>query len=344
MIKANSVILDPTGVYPIPYNFIAITTEVEWLKLFGKDNCGYQVIGKNLCKWTKEWLRIWQKTELIIEEKQSPTLRLQSLFPGLSLSTNWSEEKVLGILAKLESYPQDNPIAYLLTEITQNNLWFEIPSLKHLYNWLAVNVPREYQDFEKIWVSQIKHESEDLAIYYQTEDKLLLLRRFLGLDSPGLDKLPSYPQEIPPCLSEEFNHFWQGKILNTKAEVLNQLVIDQQAGMKQIATCAYKIFREYPQWICNHKLNKILPFLKREQINQLKDLQPPILPQALNHLASCLEVFHWVTKDYLPYRRWELVINPSSQEQLLSDRLAIKIKPMKHLTHKMFSVSFPIEN
>lgn len=322
MIKAKSVILDPTGVYPVPNNCIAITTEMEWLTLFAQDSCCYQIKGDSLCKWTREWLGVWQKTQLIIEEKQKPTVRLQTLFPNLFLSSDWTEEKVLGIVTKLEYYEQDNPIAHLLTEITQDDLWFEKPSFEHLYRWLAVEVPREYQDFEKLWLSQIKDQAEDLSIYYQTEDKVLLLKRLLGLASPVLEKFPYFPQEIPACLSEEFHRFWQTKILDTKAEVLNQLVIDQEAGIKVIATSAYKVFLDYPQWLSKDKLNRILPFLEREKINELKDLEPPPQPELLTLDSSSDEVFRWVTKEYLPYRRWAVVINKSVKAQKISDNLA----------------------
>ncbi len=66
----KSVILDPTGHYEIPQDHIAITTEVDWIKSFFITEGQYWIKGERLCNWTKEWLRVWNKTKAIKEIKQ----------------------------------------------------------------------------------------------------------------------------------------------------------------------------------------------------------------------------------------------------------------------------------
>lgn len=74
----KTVILDPTGHHSIPPNCTAITTEVEWLQHFYQENKTYWIKGKKLCEWTCEYLRIWNQTQAIIDEKQPPELQSET--------------------------------------------------------------------------------------------------------------------------------------------------------------------------------------------------------------------------------------------------------------------------
>ena len=85
------VVLDPTGLYPIPSGYTPITTEVEWLQFFFLVDCTYWVRGKRLCDWTREWLRAWDKISAIIEEKQNPDSQPESLLQPISLPEDSKE-------------------------------------------------------------------------------------------------------------------------------------------------------------------------------------------------------------------------------------------------------------
>ena len=323
-ITGKSVVLDPTGLYPIPVGYTPITTEVEWIQSFFLAECPYWIKGKRLCDWTREWLRVWNKTDAIVEEKQNPRPRLESLFHPLSLPEEWNDAQVLKLIIKLDSYSQENPIPYLLSQVTgsDGNIWFEKPSVNHLARWLSVQVTEEYRLFERVWQHQISEHSHELAVYYRTEDKLLLLRRWLGLTESPIKELGSYPLAVPTFLRKEFEAFWERRIVGSDGVALDTLVPSQQPGMPQIADQAYKILKAWPKWLTGERKTKISEYLTHQQRNELEDRQSPPQPQPLPIDASSKDAFEWVTEVYLPFRRWETAINQSPVGQRSSDQLA----------------------
>jgi len=320
----KTVVLDPTRLYPIPDGYTPITTELEWMQLFFLADCPYWIKGKLLCDWTREWLRVWNKTDAIIEEKQNPRPRLESLFHPLSLPEEWNDAQVLELIIKLDSYSKENPIPYLLWEVTGNdgNIWFEEPSVNHLAQWLSIQVPEEYRLLEHVWQHQISEHSRELAVYYRTEDKLLLLRRWLGLTESPIKELGSYPLTVPASLLKEFDAFWERQIIQDEGKALDKLIPTQQPGMPQIAFQAYKILKARPKWLTGERKTKLSAYLNHHQRNELDERQPPPQPQPLPINASPKDAFEWVTEVYLPFRRWETAINQSPVGQRSSDQLA----------------------
>jgi len=294
----KSVVLDPTELYPIPASYIAITTEVEWIRLFFLADSPYWIKGNRLCKWTHEWLRVWNKTDAIIEEKQNPRPRLESLFYPLPLPEEWNDAQVLELIIKLDSYSKENPIPYLLSEVTGNdgNIWFEDPSVNHLAQWLSLQVPEEYRLLERVWQHQMSEHSHELAVYYRTEDKLLLLRRWLGLTELPIKEIGSYPLTVPAFLIEEFKAFWERQILQGEGKALDTLLPNQQPGMPQIASQAYEILKARPKWITGERKTKLSAYLNHQQRKELNDQQPPPQPQPLpiSCYASKFNKWHYL--------------------------------------------------
>ena len=320
----KSVVLDPTGLYPILVGYTPITTEVEWIRYFFIAECPYWIKGKRLCDWTHEWLRVWNKTDAIIEEKQNPRPRLESLCHPLPLPKEWNDVQVLELIIKLSSYSKENPIPYLLSEVvgSNGNIWLEEPSVNHLAQWLSVQVPEEYRFFERVWQDQISQHSRELAVYYRTEDKLLLLRRWLSLTDSPIQDLGSYPLTIPTFLLKEFDAFWERQIIQDEGKALDKLVPTQQPGMPQIAFQAYKILKARPKWLTGERKTKLDAYLSHQQRHELDDRSPPLQPQSLPIDASHKDTFEWVIESYLPFRRWETAISKFPVGQRSSDQLA----------------------
>lgn len=315
------IVLDPTKVYEIPPGYTPITTEVEWMRHFGVTFPCW-VKGRRLCEWAKEWLQVWDKSHLIAEEKQSPRVRIVRLFEPLEVPSEWTEAQLLNLATKLDTYPQDNPIAHLLADVTQtdNTIWLAAPSVENLAVWLTIQVPQEYKIFEKVWQQKLQHE---LAVYYQTEDKLAFLRRWLGIAEPIFTELPQYPLEIPNIIEKEFDDYWTKKLYFTEAKSLDDINIpSQQVGFKRIAELACNVLNNRPHLINKVRENKIAPYLNFQQQLALRDKQSPAKPQPLAIDASSNQALTWVTENYLPFRRWEIVIDQKSYEQRESDRLA----------------------
>ena len=259
-------ILDPTGLYDIPSGYIPITTEVEWIQFFGICASPCWVKGERLCQWAKTWLQVWNRTEEIAVIKQHPRDKLAQLFDFVPLADDWTDEQVLIFATKLDAYPQDNCITHFLADnITESNaqIWFAQASISHLAAWLAIVVPPEYQPFEQVWQQQFKE--HELATYYQTEDKLLLLRRWLGIAEPILNDIGKYPLPVPDSLSQEFDRYWEQLISRTEGKVLDTLTPTNQVGIERIANCAYKVFGNRPNLINRAREAKVIPYLRHEQ-------------------------------------------------------------------------------
>jgi hypothetical protein len=317
------IVLDPTGLYDIPSNYVPITTDVEWIEFFGISSSACWVKGERLCKWAEAWLWAWNKMDTNVEIKQDPADKLAALFHPLPLPEKWiNKSQLLNLVNRLNSYPQDNPIAHLLADITGSDMqvWLGEASIQHLAAWLAIKVPEECIPLEGVWQRQFAE--HELASYYQTEDKLLLLRCWLGIAEPAMTALGKYPLPIPDFLTQEFDRYWEQLIFSTEGKVLDNLVQSNQVGMDRIAKIAQKVFHNRPNWIDKVKETKITPYLSHSEKVKLTDRQSPPPPQPLAIDATPQQALTWVTENYLPFRRWEMVIHQPPFEQRISERLA----------------------
>lgn len=309
------IVLDPTGLYPIPPGYIPITTEVEWIQHFGVSNSCW-VTTKRLCDWATEWLRVWNKTETITEIKQDPRIVFTSLFHPIPVP-EWTPQQLLTLATKLDFYPPDQQIAHLIAEITNTNLqiWLASPSIPNLADWLLIEIPEEWRVLEQVWQQQFSE--HELATYYQTEDKLLLLRRWLGIAEPVVT-LGKYPLPIPDFLTQEFDQYWQQQLYHSEGKILENLNPTTQVGMERIATLAYQLSDDRPTWINKATENKLSHYLNSEQRLELRNRQAPVKPQPLEINASPQQALAWVCNNYLPFRRWDVLTNSHQ----ISDSLA----------------------
>jgi len=90
----TKIILDSTNLYPPNSDYIIISNEVEWLKYFTLKHKAYWIKGKTLCLWTEEWLKLRNKTELIIEKKENPRYQLESLLAPFSIPNQWNNQEI----------------------------------------------------------------------------------------------------------------------------------------------------------------------------------------------------------------------------------------------------------
>ena len=327
----KSVVLDPTGLYSPPSGCVEIKTEVEWMQTFFQSNELYWVTGKGLqasrlCDWTREWLRVWNKLDAILEEKQNPRTRLQSMFGSVPIPAEWNNQQILQLATAIDAYPSEDPVAHLLADLTEGDrqVWFGSPSIRHLAQWLSVQVPHVYKPLERIWQNQIVENASELANYYQTEDKLQLLRQWTGIIQPSakVKALGRYPLPIPRFLTGEFRSLWERQLLRNEGRAIDELAPNQQSGMEQIASLAYTILKTRPSWITKERKRKLSDFLNFQERCDLDSLQPPPQPEPLNLEASAKDAMQWVTDQYLPFRRWDAAIHSSSTRPRISDLLA----------------------
>lgn len=316
----TKIILDPSNLYPIEPNYTIISNEVEWLKYFTLKDEAYWITNKIPCAWTEEWLKVWNKTDLIIEIKENPRPLLASVLNPLSIPTQWNDEQILNILNQLNAYPNDDKIAHILAEIsdTELKLWESItPSEQHLAEWLCVNISEEYQVFEQLWLKNfISHNHDDKLIeYYRINNKLSLLKDWLGIGLNKIDDLGIYPLPLPVIIEEEFINFWREKILKTQGKIIENIILHQESQKELIAEIAYNIFREKTNWITRDSVAKISIYLNIDKRQKLNQLIPPSQPIPLDIKAKPDDCLEWVTNHYLPFRLWEINNNISQNHQ-----------------------------
>ena len=299
----NKIILDPTGLYQPLTDYLVITNEVEWLQSFPLESSAYWIKGKRLCDWTKEWLRVWNKDDLIIEIKQHPRPKLEAIFAPFSIPNNWDDQHIFTMITQLDSYASNHPIESLLAGVTntEDNFWLiDKLSVEHLAQWLCIEVPQVHQIFENVWKHKISqnHDNDNLISYYQSENKHQILINWLGLgsDLDIINILGKYHLNIPDVYLKEFSDFWRQKIYQTEAEILDELILHQQTGNEIIASIAYDILSNKPIWNTPERINKISFYLGNQKTSQLQQQLPPIQPLLLSIDASPQDALEWVTE------------------------------------------------
>lgn len=318
-----AVVLDPTELYDVPQGFVVIASELDWMQYFGREERSYWVKGNFLCQWTREWLQVRGKTDAVLEEKQDPRSRLESLFQRYEreVPAEWSATEIVRLVTKLDSFNSRNPIAELLTEATgDRDVWFGTPSAEHLAKWLNLQVPDAIIPFEQLWQKQVSQTESKLADYYNISNKLQFLRQWIGITEPTIAELGNYPfLTVPEVLSVEFEHLWELKICQSDASILNKLT-PNQIGLERILGIANRFLTQQPQFIVREQIEK-LPYAPKQR-SELLNLMPPIIPEPLSIKALPEEALQWATERYLPYRRWEIVVKRAPIGERLSDVIA----------------------
>ncbi|MBK1989420.1 hypothetical protein A0J48_018085 [Sphaerospermopsis aphanizomenoides BCCUSP55] len=137
----TKIILDPSGSYPPENHYIVITTEVEWLKYLTLEHEHYLIQGKTLCNWTEEWLRVWNKLDLIVEKKQlRPEQNISDFIPQEpegEINNRYHETVIVNCVVQCEAQkPGELTITiYNYDQITLSNLYLtinELPSFENI--------------------------------------------------------------------------------------------------------------------------------------------------------------------------------------------------------------------
>jgi len=328
------IVLDPSKAYPPDTSrYTVIDTEADWMRHFGISNTPYWVRGKALCDWAEEWLRGWNRTHQIAEIKRLPHERLAELLGPVNIPTDWTKEQCLAVVMHLERC-EPHPVANLLAELTKSDpsIWTDAPSFENLAKWLAIEVPQEACILEKAW--QAQRPKSALTPYYLTPDKQQLLKQWLGIATPKLNELGSYPlPDVPLSLKAEFEAFWERELCRTYGSILDNLDFSTQSAPQRVAETAYKVLQQHPDFITSERLKRFKGgYIDYQQYEVLAQYQRPPKLQPLSLNASVFEALQWVTDGYLPLRRWETNSANLPSAKKVCDRLAASFEEwiLKH--------------
>jgi hypothetical protein len=320
---SKPIVLDPSEAYRPSSGYIIIDNEIDWMRRFDVNGSPYWIKGKTLCDWAEEWLRCWHRNHLIAEIKQPPRDSLATLLEPIPVPSDWTEAQCLAVVSRLETYPSRDPIAYLLADLTESDpqLWIAPPTIEHLAQWLTIQVPEPARPLEQAW--QAKRPHSFLSQYYQTTDKLQLLRQWLGIIEPKPLDLGPYPFEVPPMLQAEFDHYWDLELYRSKGSILDNLDLTNRSDSRRIAARAYEMLKQNPDYISPVREKQLKGYIDHDQYQDLTQRQKPPEPQPLPLEASPKEALRWVTEAYLPLRRWETVVAADlPKEKHICNRLA----------------------
>ncbi len=318
-----TIVLDPTNLYPPHPKYRVIQTEPEWLKFFESQTENLWIRGEKLHNWSEAWLKgrhQWNSLNVVI--KQHPKPQLAKILHPEPIPEDWSDQDIFHLVNQLDRYDPQNPIPYFLADITNSDLslWKGSPSLEHLAQWLSIVVPSQYRPLERTWQQQ--HSSHSLRNYYLTENKLDLLRSWLGITTTPLQDFNTFPLEIPNWIRDEFDNFWEDSFRRTDGQVFDTIPLHHQAGASRIIAQAYRFFLNRPQFYTPHRQRKLALYLNSAQKLALNQNIPPVQPLPLSIDATEIEALAWATNEYLPFRRWEIVHQKRSQKECSSTQLA----------------------
>lgn len=321
LVTDHPIILDPSNVYPVPAGHISIRTEVEWLQHLGRHHAPCWVSGQRLCHWAEDWLRVWNQMHRVTIQA-SPRSRLEQWLAGIAIPDDWNDTKVLSLVVKLDTYPDEDAIASVLASQTKSDpvLWHPEPSREHLAQWLTVAVPSDLQPLEQAWCQALP--PSDWTSFYQPDHKLDILRQWLGLQEPSLPILGNYPHPIPSIIQAEFEQFWQQRLYRNHAQDLDNLDLARISGGDRVAELAFTILIQRPQWITRDRTHRLFRYLTSDQRRSLDAHQAYPLPTPLPLEASPEETLQWVTDQYLPFRQWEIISKQPPIDQQDSTVLA----------------------
>ncbi|NJK99758.1 MAG: protein kinase [Spirulinaceae cyanobacterium SM2_1_0] len=313
------IVLDPSGVYPIPSGYIAIRSEVEFLEKFDRSNSPYWIAGQRPCEWAAAWLHARKRSDF--ETLEAPRAAIADDLGDDLIPDTWNDEQILALASALARYP-DRPVARLLADLSDSDpaLWLAEPSPEQLATWLTLQLPEDARPLEQAWYRQ--HAHHPLVPYYQPATKLDTLRRWLGIAAPPIPDLGSYPLPVPDCLSQEFDTYWRDRFYRTGFSDLDPLNLAQLPGADRIAAQACQVLLTRPQWITRDRQTKLRAYLSPDQKRDLQRHQAPPQPAPLSPDADPDTALAWATQQYLPYRRWEIAVQQAPMDERQSDRLA----------------------
>lgn len=251
-----------------------------------------------------------------------PREQLQQSLPDLAIPEDWDPATCLDLVSRFDRNDRD-PLVTLLASLSDRDqaFWNDSPSLRHLATWLETTLDPKFAPLTAAWLR--RHPHHILTPFYRTPNKLDLLRQWLGISpTPAPPELKSYPLPIPAVLRAEFTAHWDQQLRTSGGTCLDTINPHQQCGIDLIAQRSFLLFEQSPAYLNPQRHQKLRSHLSHRANQQLTTLTAPPKPAPLPPAATPDEALRWATQDYLPYRRWEMVVAKLTAEQGESTAIA----------------------
>lgn len=318
----QSIVLDPDSEGVPPGGYLAVDSEIEFLRLATTAQRLY-IRGPRLCAWAQTF---FDGRNLPYSEACSPPKRLRENFPGL---TSEDAGYICHSLGENTSALENFSAQEVLNVCFPSQIWSALPSSQHAAQWLLW-LDREKPDpafgplleaVSKDWKQACPEMSE---VYEATDGPTAreLLLKWLGAKSVPAQTLGLFPIPVPDELFHDLEKQWRKQIVQSKGEFLGQFMASKSdLRSKQavaVATLEYFEHHSDSEILTDQMFEQMRRFFSGEEMGRLCKLKRPLLPTAVPDDPEL--VVKWFCQEYLPFREWQYLTH---SEQMYPEILQI---------------------
>lgn len=308
--KSHSIVLDPSGENSIGEGFTVVETELDFLRLDGKQKRLW-VRGQHLCNWVRDLYRVRGLKDKI-DDKLSPRNRLRSF---IGERVNEVNTKIVQLaVAWLDKEP-NLKLNELLSRLAEDNFWLEPPSLVQAAKWLMAEFDETLTPFieiqKQIWKRDCSLESFQYLYDVEIVERKHILEQWLFSDE--FEKLGLFPIQVEGRAVKLLKDGWGRLLRETTGAAIEQLST-KNPNAKFIAQAAYEYFYHQVKSSSSERLARINPFLSPLERSHLETQLPKACPQPIASDLTVEVALDWAVNQYLPYREWQVRVAENEEE------------------------------
>ncbi|MBX3276711.1 MAG: hypothetical protein KF868_01790 [Acidobacteria bacterium] len=297
--------LDASGENTCPDGFLAVESEVEFLRREGNEQQLF-VSGERLCQWARELCRgrgLKEGTAYV--DLPSPRNRLRLLVG------DWANEVQADVLARavdlLQRYPHLTR-GGLLAQLTGEEFWAEAPSQEHAARWLLAKFGAELTPLvdaaREMWARDCGNEQMRRLYKLPLGERQSTLKEWLNAEDEWAE-WSFFPLAVEGEAAEMLKAIWGQKLRQTNGQAIEKFPT-KNPNARCIAAEAYDYFRYHASHLTLGTVALIGPLLSPQQRSRLERLVPRDVPAPLPVDASEQVAVAWAVQQYLPYREWQV--------------------------------------
>ena len=369
--------LDREGDAQLPPEYTLVTTEAQWLAHMvapasGLPALALQVRGPaQLCDWAAVY---WQAQGGTVHPCESPRQALQRLCSTLTPAQG---KEIIGELTARSALPAELTLPVVLAALYPGFSAWKGPDAErgaaawyafaakwllwrssHSFTWAAA-----HQALVEKAISTWAPENKRALLPLGEADAQLVLGAWLGiqplatLELPvrvALAPSPEFPAAVPTLWLTKAQQEFGTQLLTLAAGPVTKFAAatlawwqaqqdhPQPTAIRQVsAKVLLKFLPRHPQALTERLLVLLMRQASATELDRLRPLVPAPVPPPMPSAPA--EVVHWVIDHYLPYRRWQaLVQDAEATTQIEAAARAFGNWFLNHY-HELLGTSYPYQ-
>jgi len=303
------ILLDQNNNSIPPTGYLVIDSEVAFLECAMSGQALF-IRGNHLCAWAKEF---FDGRRIDYREAPSPVDDLIQTYPTLTLEqAKFICDDLSENLSKMENFSASE----IINTIFVTHLWTSIPSKKHAAEWLLwldeTNPDDAYQPMLAIITNEWGQLAPDLSEIYDVRTPVAareILGKWLGAKiTPFIEKFGEFPIPITEQWLNLLDKSWSKEIVRANGTFISEFILMQVPWhfKQHVAIASLDYFEKFPEseTFTLERYNQIARFVSGEDRIRLSTIKPAKVPTDLPESAE--SVLNWFTKEYLPFRQWQI--------------------------------------